>query len=360
MTIRTKSHFVSFFAFFSTLVLALAGSDKTQAQTDEIQLKPVNGQTNGRIVRGIITSESPRDVKIQVNGKPETISVDDIANIDYANTPPAFFEAKLREKAGEFEAALDSYKRAAGASGIKPYVQQLVKFRYASALADSTSSDAKKLPEAIDSLQEFVKTYPSSRHTANAAELLLNLVRSGSDEKQVDSVLADIAKIPGSQARSNILKADLLTERGKPEEALKLLATTKSKIPKKSELERVAQSVQINALVAQKDFAEAEKQVRILIDSAEPNDYSALAPAYNALGDCLRAAGKPKDAIIAYLHTEILYEKSANEHAKSLASITQLWRILDKPDRAEQTLNKLATTYPRSQWLKKAQPAAKP
>ncbi|RLT16005.1 MAG: tetratricopeptide repeat protein, partial [Planctomycetota bacterium] len=60
------------------------------------------------------------------------------------------------------------------------------------------------------------------------------------------------------------------------------------------------------------------------------------------------------------LHTEILYEKSANEHAKSLASITQLWRILDKPDRAEQTLNKLATTYPRSQWLKKAQPAAKP
>ena len=57
----------------------------------------------------------------------------------------------------------------------------------------------------------------------------------------------------------------------------------------------------------------------------------------------------------AYLHTDILFDSVPSEHARALAAITQLWRTLEKPDRAEQTLNKLATTYPRSPWLKKAQ-----
>lgn len=346
--------------FFSILVLSLTISSNASAQTDEIQLKPAAGQTTGRIIRGTISNESPREVKIQVSGKTETVIVDDLANIDYANTPPAFFDAKLREKSGDYIAALESYKRAAGASGLRPFVLQLVKFRYASALADASLSDEKKIPEAIEALQDFVKSNPSSRHTPDAAEQLLNLVRSGSDPAKVDSVLADMAKIPGSQARSNILKADLLTDRGKPEEALKLLVSTKSQIPTKSELERFAQSVQINALVGQKNFAEAEKQARALIDSTAPEDASALAPAYNALGDCLRAAGKPKEALIAYLHTEILYDKVANEHARALSAIAQIWRILEKPDRAEQTLNKLASAYPRSPWLKKAQGVGKP
>ena len=346
--------------FFSILVLFLAISSKASAQTDEIQLKPMTGQTTGKIIRGTIQSESPREIKITVSGKTETIMVDDLANIDYANTPAAFFEAKQREKSGDYMAALESYKRASNASGVRPFVLQLVKFRYASALAEASLSDDKKTPEAIDALQDFVKSNPTSRHTPDASEQLLNLVRSGSDPAKVDSVLADMAKIPGAQARSNVLRAGLLTDRGKPDDALKLLASTKSQIPKNSELERIAQSVQINALVGQKNFAEAEKQARILIESTSPEDTNALAPAYNALGDCLRAAGKPKDAMIAYLHTEILYDKAADEHARALSAITQLWRILEKPDRAEQTLNKLASAYPRSPWLKKAQGVTKP
>ena len=100
-------------SFFLTLtVLILTFSSNANAQTDEIQLKPVAGQTTGRIIRGTISSESTREVKIQVSGKTETVAIDDLANIDYANTPPAFFEAKLREKSGDYQAALESYKRA--------------------------------------------------------------------------------------------------------------------------------------------------------------------------------------------------------------------------------------------------------
>ena len=106
--------------FFSILLLILAISSKANAQTDEIQLKPMTGQSTGKIIRGTIQSESPREIKISVSGKTETVMVDDLANIDYANTPAAFFEAKQREKSGDYLAALDSYKRASNASGVRP------------------------------------------------------------------------------------------------------------------------------------------------------------------------------------------------------------------------------------------------
>ena len=345
--------------FCLSMTAMLIGS-AAWAQTDEIQLKPAAGQASGRIIRGSITAESPKEIKIQVGGKSETIALDDLADIDYAGTPPAFLEAEQREKAGDVNAALESYKRAAAAAGLKPFVAQLVKFKYATALADAGTADAQKLNDSISALQDFVKAYPNGRHTARALEQLLNLVRTGSDPSKMDSVLADMAKIPGNQGRASVLKAELLAERGQADQALQLLETARSQIPKNSELERISKSVRVNVLVAKKDFVEAEKQARSLIDSAAPNDFTALAPAYNALGDCLRAAGKPKDAMIAYLHTEILYDRVANEHARALAAITQLWRVLEKPDRAEQTLNKLASSYPRSPWLKTAQGTAKP
>lgn len=348
------------YTMFLLCVIATFNSVSLRAQTDEIQLKPIAGQTTGRIVRGTITAESPREIKIQVGTKTETITVDDLADVDYAGTPQAFLEAEQREKSGDLNAALESYKRAASAAGLKPFVAQLVKFKYATALADAGMNEPQKLNDSITALQQFVKSYPNGRHTALALERLLNLVRSGSDQSKIDSVLTDMANIPGNQGRANILKAELLAEQGQAEKALQLLDTAKSQIPKNSELERLAESTRIKVLVARKDFTEAEKLARTLIESSVPNDAAALAPAYNSLGDCLRAAGKPKDAMIAYLHTEILYDRVAGEHARALAAITQLWRVLEKPDRAEQTLNKLASTYPRSPWVKAAQGVPKP
>lgn len=326
-----------------------------RAQTDEIRLKPAPGQANGRVVRGTISSETPTELRIQVAGKVETLKIEDLQDVTYGGMPSAYVEAEVREKGGDYVAALDGYKRAANASGLRPIVAQMVKFKYAEALALAAGEDEKRAEEARIALQEYVNAYPTSRNAPVALERLLNLVRSGDDQAKIDSVIADLSKIPGAQVRANLLRADLLVDRNKPEEAIALLDSTRPQIKKDSDMEKMAQSIRIKALVGKKELVEAEKQARSLIDQADPNDAASLAPAYNALGDCLRAAGKPKDAMIAYLHTEILYDKVAAEHARALAAITELWRVLEKPDRAEQSLNKLATTYPRSPWLKKVQ-----
>ena len=342
----------------STLIVFFM-SVKAVAQTDELRLRPSAGQTAGRIVRGTISSETPSEIRIQAGNKLESIKTDEVDTVSYGGMPPAYLEAEIREKNGDYAAAIDGFRRASTTTGLRPVVAQQVKYRYAEALANAAGQDSARTNEAITALQEFVRSFPTSRNAPAALEVLLNLVRSGDDPSKMDSVIADMSKIAGAQGRANLLKADLLVDRGQPDEALKLLDTARTQITKGSELEQSAQSIRIKAMVGKKSFTEAEKLARDLIAAADPNDYESLAPAYNALGDCLRAAGKPKDAMIAYLHTEILYDRASSEHARALAAITELWRVLEKPDRAEQSLSKLATTYPRSPWLKKAQGSGK-
>ncbi len=337
--------------------LSLASSivSDAHAQSDEIRFRPATGQTSGRVVRGTINAETPRDVRIQVGNKPETVPLEEISEISYAGTPPAFLEARVREKSGDYRGALENYEKAAATTGLKPFVAQLVKFSYAAALAATVSEDESQTDKAVKALQDFVKTYPNGRHTSSAYESLLNLVRGGGDAAKIDSVIDELAKVPGEQARAKVLKADTLVDQGKADEALRSIDAVSDQIPANSSLARLAESVRIKSLVGAKKLDDAESKARQLIESADPGDSEALAHAYNALGDCLRASGKPKDALIAYLHTDILFDSVPNEHARALAAITQLWRTLEKPDRAEQTLNKLATVYPRSPWLKKAQ-----
>ncbi|MFM7318220.1 MAG: tetratricopeptide repeat protein [bacterium] len=340
-------------------LLGLISAARAQAQTDTVQLRAAAGQTSGRTIRGTINSESPTEIRIQVAGKAESVKTDDVESVAYGGIPPAYLEAEIREKNGDYTAAIDGFRRASTTAGLRPVVAQQVKYRYAESLANAAGQDPARTAEAVTALQEFVRAFPNGRNVPAALEVLLTLVRSGDDPARIDSVIADMAKIPGAQGRANLLKADLLVDRGQPDEALKQLSTARTQIAKGSDLEKTAQSIQIKALVGKKSFTEAEKLARDLIAAADPNDFESLAPAYNSLGDCLRAAGKPKDAMIAYLHTEILYDRATAEHARALASITELWRVLEKPDRAEQALSKLASTYPRSPWLKKAQGSGK-
>jgi hypothetical protein len=67
--------------------------------------------------------------------------------------------------------------------------------------------------------------------------------------------------------------------------------------PDGSTRQREARLAKAESLVVLKKFAEAEADVRAVIKATPTEDYQAQSAAYNTLGDCLRAAGKPKDAL---------------------------------------------------------------
>ena len=70
------------------------------------------------------------------------------------------------------------------------------------------------------------------------------------------------------------------------------------------------------------------------------------------MGYCYAQANKPQDALLAYLHTDVLYFKNPTLHAQALSEIAKLWQQANNPSRAKATLRKLKTTYPNSPFAK--------
>ena len=74
--------------------------------------------------------------------------------------------------------------------------------------------------------------------------------------------------------------------------------------------------------------------------------------AYNAHGDCLQKAGKPKEALMSYLHVDVLFYSDPDIHAESLYHLSRLWEETKKPDRAATTQNLLQQRYSGSVWAR--------
>ena len=53
--------------------------------------------------------------------------------------------------------------------------------------------------------------------------------------------------------------------------------------------------------------------------------------AYNALGTALRKAGKPKEAILAFLHVHLLYSTQPDLDAEAVANLEKLFTETHKP-----------------------------
>ena len=90
-----------------------------------------------------------------------------------------------------------------------------------------------------------------------------------------------------------------------------------------------------------------------LIAENDAVDTELFGRAYNALGDCFQIAKKPKDALMAYLHVDILFYGDAETHAESLYHLNKLWQIAKNQDRAAVAGNLLKQRYPGTIWAEK-------
>ena len=75
--------------------------------------------------------------------------------------------------------------------------------------------------------------------------------------------------------------------------------------------------------------------------------------AYVLQGNALQALNRAKEAVLAYLHVDILFPREAGYHAESLYHMTKLWKAVQLPERGLEAEAKLQSSYPNSEWTKK-------
>src|SRR4051812_37197302 len=336
-----------------SLSLALAFTFAATVVADEVLLVPnstVKGAIGGR-VRGTIQSESPSEVVVKLGATTINVPTGEIATIHYDGQPPSLTLAESRESANQLAEAADLYKKAAAEASGKPFIEQAAKFRQAQLVAEVALADPGRATEAVALLDAAVKAYPTSRHLVGALDSLARLQLQKGDYAAVEKTIAEMARQPQSADRAAILRSKVFDKKGEHDKAIAEYDKMIQGSPEGSVRRREAQLAKAESLVGLKKFADAETDVRAVIKATPPEDYQAQSAAYNTLGDCLRAAGKPKDALIAYLHTDLLYAKDKEQHPRALANLSKLWRERKRDARADEAWNRLKQDYPQSPWL---------
>jgi tetratricopeptide (TPR) repeat protein len=338
------------------LVLAVAVAVPAMAVADEVVL--VSGTTvkqaaSGR-VRGTIQSESPAEVVVRLGANTITVPTDQIVSVRYDGQPPSMALAESNEAGGQLAKAADFYKKAAAESEAKPLIAQAARFKQAEVTADLALADPSRAAEAVTLLEGFIRSFPASRQTVAALESLARLQLQKGDFTQVEKTIGSLAKIPAGADRAAVLRARVSAKKGDHAAAIAELDRLIKAAPAGSVRQREARLARAESLAGLKQFPEAEAEVRAVIKAVPAEDVTAQSAAYNTLGDCLHAAGRPKDALLAFLHTDVLYAKDKEQHPRALAQISKIWRELKRDDRADEVLQKLKQEYPQSPWLAQA------
>jgi tetratricopeptide (TPR) repeat protein len=108
-----------------------------------------------------------------------------------------------------------------------------------------------------------------------------------------------------------------------------------------------------NALTADKKTEASIRLIEDVLNTANTEDVLLMSRAYNALGTAYRAAGRPKEALLAFLHVDVLYPSQPETHAEALANLVELWQEVHKPERANAAHKTLEEQYKDSPWARK-------
>ncbi len=324
------------------------------ATADEVEL--IQGTTLkgpgviGGSVRGQVLSETAAEVVVRLGANTTNVPTDQIAAVRYDGQPPSLVLAETREAAGQLAEAAELYKKAAAEAASRPFLQQAATFKQAEATASLALADPAQIPAATALLEGFLKANPNARNTAAAVEVLARLKLQQNDFAAAEKLAADLGRLARSGDRAAVLRARILSKQGDHARAVEEIDKLVKSAPEGSVRHREARLARAESLAGLQKFSEAEAEVRGVIQALPPEDAGGQSAAYNTLGDCLRAAGKPKDALLAYLHTDLLYAKDREQHPRALAQIARLWRELRQDDRAREFEDRLKKDYPRSPW----------
>ena len=200
-------------------------------------------------------------------------------------------------------------------------------------------------------LTAFLKKNPESYHVAEVTWLIGNLLVAMKKPGNARTFFDRLAQMPWPDVRlkAMIASGDLSLEEGNLEESQKNYNAVLSFSAEDSSL---IQEQKFNAKIGlarinirQKKYDEAVKSLREIIATQTLSSPELLARLYNTLGQALADQGDVKAAILAYLHTDLLYSNARVEHVTALRQLYRLWKRDSHEDRAAEVLRVLQDEY---------------
>jgi tetratricopeptide (TPR) repeat protein len=331
------------------LILAVAAVLAPGAMARADVVKKIEGQVMGDVV-----ATSAIDVTLDRGGAKTKIPVNEIQSIRFSEEPARLSTARTAIEAGRYEDAVTGLEGINAADIQRTEIKQDVLFLLALAKARIAlaGSNQDAVVEAGRLMASFVNSNPNSYHYVQACEIVGDtLVAAGkyaASQEYYGRVAA--APWPEYKMRAGVALGRALLAEGKADEALKsfqsvLDAGAQGALADRERLAATLGKARCLAEAGQSD--EAVKLIDEVIAKVNPEEVELNAEAYNALGLAHRKAGRTQDALLAYLHVDLLYFTSPKEHIEALENLVELWEQVQQPERADRATRILQERYKR-------------
>ncbi len=333
-------------------ILQIWFAQSVNAEDDQVYL------TRGAPISGEVVATTAAQIAIETRGQNQTIDVNEIRLITFGDEPQELRQGRAGAIGGRFESALDNLKRVNPANIERELVKRDLQFYLAlceGRLALSAGGDKAKAAELMFG---FVRAAPTNFHFFEAAELLGDLAAGQGDyESAVKYYGAIAAKAPWPEYKmaASLSEARALVAQGKFAEAQQKFESVIGQPSDAPETKRQRLLAEVGKARCLAETGAPDQGIKLLekiIGENEPTDTELFGRAYNAQGDCFLKAGKQKDALMAYLHVDVLFYSDPEIHAESLYHLSKLWAAIKKPDRAAAARNLLDQRYAGSVWAK--------
>lgn len=309
-------------------------------------------QTSGPAVIGRVSEMDRRGVTVEAtSGDSQAVSLDRISRIAFGGEPQSLTRGRDLALDGQFDQALDELRKVEFSAIQRAMIRADAMYYLASSEAEMALMGRGDLEEAKRKLNQFARGNSNNIHFFAAARLLGNLaVATGKH----DDAIRYYTALAQAQQRALTLQSDYLIGRahlrkGSFDEAIASLDKVIGGAAETAEAVRfqtMAKAGKAEALARSGKPDEALQLVDELIAELDPVDSEVASRIYNAQGAGFEANGDLEGAVLAYLHTHLMFSGNADAHAESLTRLVDLWPEVGKPDRGNQARQELRQRYP--------------
>jgi tetratricopeptide (TPR) repeat protein len=339
---------------FAFTLAALLGAGAATAD-DQIFRK------GGAPERGIINKMSRTDVTLNANGVDRSIPANEIVRISYEGEPSEMSGVRRDLAEGNYKSALESLRKIDVSKIDRDVIRQEVEYSRAFSMAQLAMREGGDKAAAEEALKDFASKYGQSYRFFNAAELAGDLAASAGKFADAAKYYNAVANVTWDdmRLRGTVAMGRMLSAQGKHDEALQRFDAVVNDSVNTAETQPLKQQAVVGRAVALAETGKAEEAIQSLTEAKgviatnDPKDAKLMSRAYNALGNAYLKNGRKKEALLAYLHTDLLYFNEPDAHAEALYHLAGLWADVNKADRSVDARNTLKSRYAGSVWATK-------
>lgn len=339
-----------------SLVAATLVAPAAFAQQDQLY------KSDDSVVRGLVSGTTPGSVTMTVNGAAQDpIPSSEIKRLIFAEEPGELRRGREAVLSQQYEDALAELAKVP-AGNYPALVQQDIDFykAYSAAQLALRGAPGSNANEAAAALVAFTRANPNTWHYYDARKAAGDLAAQAGKYDYAASAYAELLQAPSvaMKVEGKLLQSDALVRQGKYAEALAgytqvagANANGDAAIERYKDFAKVGQAA---ATAHTGEPADAIKALNEIIATTDPTrDQALYAKIYNGLGAAHLKANDPKEALLAYLHVDLLFLQDPDAHAEALYHLSKLWGSLNQNQRALDARQTLRERYGASAWASK-------